>query len=54
MSNDVTQQGSRPKTKLTRDENLESIIDGCESEKRRDWLRSRHTLVREQRYFLKH
>ena len=31
-SNDVTQQGSRPKTKLTRDENLESIIDGCESE----------------------
>lgn len=42
-SNDVTQQGSRPKTKLTRDENLESIIDGCESEKRRDWLRSRHT-----------
>ncbi len=46
-SNDVTQQGSRPKTKLTQDENLESIIDGCESEKRRDWLRSRHTLVRE-------
>ncbi len=43
-SNDVTQQGSRPKTKLTQDENLESIIDGCESEKRRDWLRSRHTL----------
>ncbi len=42
-SNDVTQQGSRPKTKLTQDENLESIIDGCESEKRRDWLRSRHT-----------
>ncbi|WP_258962996.1 dihydrofolate reductase, partial [Klebsiella pneumoniae] len=28
-SNDVTQQGSRPKTKLTQDENLESIIDGC-------------------------
>ena len=32
---------------LTQDENLESIIDSCESEKRRDWLRSRHTLVRE-------
>ncbi|CAI6207842.1 hypothetical protein DJICPGNB_23700 [Escherichia coli] len=40
-------KGSRPKTKLTQDENLESIIDGCESEKRRDWLRSRHTLVHE-------
>ncbi|WP_218015007.1 hypothetical protein, partial [Klebsiella quasipneumoniae] len=38
-SNDVTQQGSRPKTKLTQDENLESIFDGIEIEKRRDWLR---------------
>ena len=37
-SNDVTQRGSRPKTKVNRDENPESIIDGCESEKRRDWF----------------
>nr|QIS33672.1 hypothetical protein [Klebsiella pneumoniae] len=39
-SNDVTQQGSRPKTKLTQDEYLESIIDGCKSEKWRNRLRS--------------
>lgn len=31
-SNDVTQQGSRPKTKLTRNQNCESIINGCKSE----------------------
>ncbi len=48
-SNDVTQQGSRPKTKLTRNQNCESIINGCKSEKRSDWLRSTHTLVRERR-----
>ncbi|AUX54624.1 hypothetical protein BU813_29965 (plasmid) [Klebsiella pneumoniae subsp. pneumoniae] len=48
-SNDVTQQGSRPKTKLTRDQNCESIINGCKSEKRSDRLRSTHTLVRERR-----
>ncbi|EMZ2398009.1 TPA: hypothetical protein ACKRXH_003837 [Proteus mirabilis] len=33
-SNDVTQQGSRPKTKLTRGRNREVITNGCQVEER--------------------
>lgn len=47
VSNESYRCGSTKSAPLTQDENLESIIDSCESEKRRDWLRSRHTLVRE-------